>query len=79
MIRMAQQCKAPTGETGSYLFRDATNIAPEQKLVSPVFADTAELFAWIKANNWEQYYPESEPFNPYIGAYRKKPSNYFGE
>lgn len=70
MIRMAQQCTAPTGETGSYLFIEASNIPA--KLISPVFADTADLFAWIKANDWEHYHPANEPFNQYIGAYRNR-------
>ena len=70
MIRMAQQCTAPTGETGSYLFKQASNVPA--RLVSPVFSDTADLYRWIKENGYEHYHPDNEPFNSYLGAYRKQ-------
>jgi hypothetical protein len=46
--RLWQQCLANTGEIGSFI------AAPGGKEpISPVFADTTELFTWLRLNGWE--------------------------
>lgn len=47
-VTLYQQCKAPNGETGSFLADHNRG-----KLVSPVFTDTYGLFQWCRANGWE--------------------------
>ena len=46
-VQLYQQCTAPDGTVGSFLL-DTTR----ERLISPVFPDTADLFAWCKVNGW---------------------------
>jgi hypothetical protein len=47
---MAIQCTASTGEVGSYLHSGSDPATGD--LVSPVFADTLDAWAWADANGW---------------------------
>lgn len=56
--KMAIQCKASTGVTGSFLFAEKT----EEGLhipVSPVFESVALLAPWMKANGYRPTNPGS--------------------
>lgn len=48
--RLAQQCRAPDGTVGSFLYSGWEN--GERVPVSPVFPDTLDLFRWINESDW---------------------------
>jgi len=49
---IAQQCDAPDGSTGSFLF--SGNIKVNPVLLSPVFQETGKLLVWLAENGWRK-------------------------
>jgi hypothetical protein len=48
---LAIQCRARTGETGSFLF--ASERPADADPVSPVFPGLDQLFTWARSNGWK--------------------------
>jgi hypothetical protein len=49
-LRIATQCTASNGKTGSFAFVDG-DIAPFTA-VSPIFDNLTPLFTWLHVNGW---------------------------
>ena len=62
------QCPAPiTGITGSFLYTGAASYRDANaRLVTPVFTDTLDVFAWAKAYGWKEM--ARDPKQP-LGVY----------
>lgn len=60
-LRACSMCKAPDGRVGCFL-RDAET----RELHSPVFADSYELFQWMRVNGFRlhQYSDDGREFVP---------------
>lgn len=52
--KLAIECLAPTGKTGSFLFIGESHKDPNVELISPVFDDVYLVFQWMRENGWKQ-------------------------
>ena len=66
VIRLAIQCMASNGATGTFLFQDSGFPIHDSILVSPVFPDLATLSQWANANG---YLYVKDMSNPFMGHY----------
>lgn len=60
--RLAIQCKASTGETGTFLFVPCSDLEP----ISPVLPGLVPLLDWCREHGWYSA-PGSDP----VGVYRR--------
>jgi hypothetical protein len=50
---LAIQCRQPNGQIGDFLYSGAS---PQTGILcSPMFTNSADLFTWARANNWQEH------------------------